>query len=153
MADFAVTGADEFFAVSKALKAAGQGDLRKALNKGMRDGAKPLLPKAKAAAARQVPSRGGLAAQVAREPMRVQVRTGAATAGVRVVVGRRKGAARSTNAGTIRHPVFGRARYVTQQVPGARGWFDDTLAREAPSVRPDLERVVQEMVEKIVRSA
>lgn len=152
MADFAVTGADEFFAVSKALKAAGRSDLRKELNKAMKDGAKPLMPKAKAAATRQVPSRGGLAAQVAREPMRTQVRTGAKTAGVRVVVGRRRGAARSTNAGVIRHPVFGRG-FVTQQVPQAAGWFDDTMQREAPGVRPDLERAVQRMVEKVAGAA
>lgn len=148
MADASVRGADDFFRLSKALKRAGRGDLRKELNKAMKDAAKPLIEKTRAEARSSLPSRGGLAEQVAKEPARVQVRTGAQTAGVRIVVGKRRGGARSTDTGTIRHPVFGTGRWVTQRVDG--GWFSDTLRDSAPAVRPSLERVLQDMAQKVV---
>lgn len=151
--DVEVRGGDQFYALSRALKAAGRTDLRKELSKQLRDGAKPLIPVAREAARRMVPDAGGLAAQVAKEPMRVQVRTGRATAGVRVVMARRRGGGRSSNRGVIRHPVFGnRDRWVSQRVPSAAGWFDDTLDREAPrQVRPAIERALSDMADRVVR--
>lgn len=151
--DFEVNGADRMLAVSKALKAAGETGLRKQLNKGLRDGAKPLIPKARSAARAKLPQSGGLADQVAREPIRIRVKTGRDPA-VSVVIGKRRGGAIATNKGVIRHPVFGRpGSFVSQQVPSARGWFDDEMEREAPSVRPELERVINDMAEQIVRDA
>lgn len=154
MVDLKVKGAEDFYRASKALKSAGETELRKELTAGMKTGAKPLIGKAKASALRSIPKRGGLAALVAREPMRVQVRTGAKTAGVRIVVGKRRGAARATNAGLLRHPVFGnRQVFVEQPVPQARGWFDDEMTRQAPSIRPELERALVRVLNKIVREA
>lgn len=151
MADFEVQGADQFLRLSKALKHAGRTQLRKELSKGLRDGAKPLIPKARAEALRRLPSSGGLARQVAREPMRVQVRTGR-TPGVRIVVGKKQGGARSANRGVIRHPVFGnRNVWVNQPVPP--GWFDDPMREGAPKVRPDLEKAIDRIVEQVVRDA
>jgi hypothetical protein len=153
MAEFEVRGADDFLRLSKALKQAGRTEMRKELHKGLKDGATPLLPRAKAAARAKLPQRGGLAAVVAREPMRVQVRTGS-TPGVRVVVGRRKGGAQAANRGVIRHPVFGRpGSFVSQPVPQARDWFDGTMRRHAPDVRPDLERAMERVIDRIVREA
>lgn len=156
--DFEVTGADDFLRLSKALKAAGRTEMRKELNRGLRSTARPLIPKVRAAARAELPTRGGLADQVAREPMRVQVRTGAATAGVRIVVGRRKGGARSTNRGVIRHPVFADGAkdrkdwaWVNQTVPS--GWFDDTIRDAAPQIRRALEVSLEAVAYKIVREA
>lgn len=147
--DFEARGADQFLALSKALKEAGRTDLRKALNKGMRDGAKPLIPKARAEALATLPQRGGLAKLVAKEPARVQTRTGR-DPGVRIVVGKKRGGARSANRGVIRHPVFGnRERWVSQPVPS--GWFDDTMRKHGPDVRPALERAIDDMARRIVR--
>ena len=151
MSDFEVKGADQFLRLSKALKQAGRTELRKELTKGLRDGARPLIPLARAAARQQIPHRGGLADLVAREPMRVQVRTGAKTAGVRIVVGNRRGAARATNAGLLRHPVFGTAVCVSQRVTESAGWFDETLTRNAPIVRPELERALQRVADRVVK--
>lgn len=143
--------ADDFFKASKALKKAGEKELRKELNKSLRTAVKPLIPRTRVAALRTLPSRGGLAKAVSRAPQRVQVRTGQETAGVRVVVGKRRGsAARDANDGTIRHPVFGNTEvYVEQQV--TPGWFDDTMKREAPSVKPAVEDAVLAMIDRIVR--
>ena len=149
--DFEVRGADQFLKLSKALKHAGRTELRKELHKGLRDGAKPLIPKARAEALRRLPSSGGLAKQIAKEPMRVQVRTGR-TPGVRIVVGRKRGGARQANRGVIRHPVFGnRDVWVDQKVPP--GWFDDPLRKGAPGVRPELEKAIDRIADRIVREA
>lgn len=150
-ADFQVQGAEDFLKLSKALKHAGRTELRKELNKGMRDGAKPLIPKARAEALSRLPSSGGLARQVAKEPMRVQTRTGR-DPGVRIVVGKRNGGARSANRGFIRHPVFGnRENWVTQEV--RPGWFDDPIKAGAPAIRKDLEQAMQDVAAKVVRDA
>jgi hypothetical protein len=150
VSDFEVTGAEDFYRLSKALKAAGRTDLRKELNKSLRAAAKPLIPQTRAAARQMLPKRGGLADAVARVPQRVQVRTGQATAGVRIVVGKNRSAARASNRGLIRHPVFGnRQAWVEQKVPS--GWFDDTLRRSGREVLPALEQAMQDVAEKVVR--
>lgn len=150
MADFEVTGADQFLKLSKALKEAGRTGLRRELNTGIRRAARPLVKKTRAEARSRLPKRGGLAAQVAKEPQRVQVRTGASTAGVRIVVGRGKGGARGANRGVVRHPVFGnRDVWVDQKVEP--GWFDDPIKGSAPAVRRDIEKAMQTVVDQIVR--
>lgn len=151
--DFRVTGADDFLKLSKALKEAGRAGMRKDLHKGLRDAAKPLIAKTRAAArSGRLPDRGGLSAIVAKEPQRVQVSTGR-DPGVRIVVGRKGGGARAANKGTVRHPVFGNKNaYVTQEIEGA-GWFDDTLEGAASDVLPDLERAVQDVTDRIEREA
>lgn len=152
MADFEVRGADQFLRLSKALKHAGSVELRKELNASLKRVAKPLIAKTRQEALRRLPKAGGLAAQVAKEPQRVQVRTGARTAGVRIVVGKRKGGARGANKGVIRHPVFGnREVWVNQKVPS--GWFDDPLKASAPEVRRGLERAIESVAEQVIREA
>jgi hypothetical protein len=152
MIDLEVRGGDDFLRASKALKAAGQFGLRRELHKQMRRGARPLIPLARAEARRVLPRAGGLAEQVAKAPMRVQVRTGAQTAGVRVVVGKDRSGARMANRGLIRHPVFGnRDRWVDQRVPP--DWFDGAMRRNAPTVRPHILRAVQNVLTDIARGA
>lgn len=152
MDDFEVRGADEFLRLSKALKQAGRTDLRKELNNGLKRAARPLIPKVRAEALRRLPQSGGLAARVAKSPIRVQVRTGSKNAGVRIVVpGSAKGA-RSANQGFIRHPVFGNRNVWVEQSVRA-GWFDDPLKASAPEVRPELERALENVAEQVVRDA
>lgn len=149
MADFEIRGADEFRKLSKALKDAGRTELRKELHKGVRRAARPLIPLTRAAARRRLPKRGGLAEQVAREPQRIAARTGLQTAGVAVIVGKKRGAARSANEGVIRHPVHGQDVWVEQRVPG--GWFDDTIRAAAPAIRRSIERAMEDVADEIVK--
>lgn len=150
--DFTVKGADQFVALSKALKHAGRTELRKELNKGMKQAAKPLVAKSRAEALARLPQKGGLAKQVAREPQRVQTRTGARTGGVRVVVGKKRGGAQMANRGFIRHPVFGnRENWVTQEV--RPGWFDDTMKASAPDIRRELMAAMEAIAQQVVREA
>ena len=151
--DFKVTGAQDFYKLSKSLKAAGRTELRKELTKGMQRAAKPLIADTREAARRDLPHRGGLANLVAKAPQRVQVRTGASTDGVRIVVGAGRSGARATSLfGYVRHPTFGhRDRWVRQSV--TPGWFDRTLDNAAPRVRPDIEAALEAVAETIVRGA
>ena len=143
---------EEFRRLARALKTAGEIDLRKHLTRQMQAAAKPLIPQARAAARRDLPRRGGLAERVAGAPMRVTARTGQRDPGVRVIVGKRRGSgARAANAGTVRHPVFGTDRWVSQEV--TPGWFTQTMEDGAPTVRPGVEQAIRDTLDEIVRRA
>lgn len=133
---------DALKALQRKLKAIDRRDLRRELNKGLREGAKPLIGEARSAARSELPQRGGLAERVASRPMAIS----ATTTGVRIRV---KGMdARSTERGRLRHPVYGnREVWVTQAIKP--GWFTDRMRAKAPGVRPDLIRAMDRVAEKI----
>lgn len=148
--DIEVHGAEQFLRLSKALKHAGRFELRKELTSAMKQAARPLIADSRAEARRRLPKRGGLAARVAKTPQRVQVRTGASTAGVRIVVGSKGAAARDTNKGTVRHPVFGNRKvWVTQRV--RPGWFEDPMQAGAAVVRRQLSDAVERVADQVVK--
>ena len=154
MADFwggiqSTKGANDFLALSKRLKAAGETELRKQLHKGIGNGARPLIPKVREAARKDLPKRGGLNERIAKKPYRVQVRTGAKTAGVRIVGTK---VDPRINQGRVWHPVFGeRKPGAVQQVPEAKGYFSDTLADNAPQIRGEVVRALDDFVKQIAR--
>lgn len=143
-----VRGADGLANLSKALKAAGKTEVRKQLAKDLKEPVKPLIKATRAEALKQLPKAGGLAQQVAREPQRVQVRTGAKTVGVRLVVGKKRGAARSTNKGSVRHPTGG-GKYVTQKVPS--DWFDGPAKKALPDIRDAGLKALENVAKQIAR--
>ncbi len=144
-----VHGADDFLALSKRLKAVGEAELRKELHKAVGAAAKPLIPKVKNAARENLPRQGGLNERIAKKPLRAQTRTGAKTAGVRIVGSK---VDPRINQGRIFHPVFGRpGSGVVQQVPKARGYFDETLSREGPAVRDEILAVIRDYTIRALR--
>ena len=143
-------GADDFLRLSKALKAAGQKDLRKELHKAVAAAAKPVIPAVREDARRDLPKHGGLNERIARKPLRAQTRTGEKTAGVRIVGSK---VDPRINEGRVYHPVFGRRPGVVQQVPSAKGYFTDTIARQAPEIRSAVLQVLDEFTDRIVREA
>lgn len=144
-----IKGADDFLALSKRLKAAGQTELRKELHKTMRDAAKPLIPLVREAARRDLPKAGGLNERIARKPYRAQVRTGAKTAGVRIVGTK---VDPRINQGRIAHPVFGRPHStVVQQVPEAAGYFDETLRDQGPEIRDEMREMLAAWLDRLAR--
>lgn len=147
MPDVTVEGAEAFLALSKRLKKTGQTELRKELNKALKAAVKPVTKATQAEARKRLPTRGGLAAAIAKTPQRTQVRTGASTAGVRLVVGGKGGAARTADEGFVRHPVFGRGPFVRQSVPP--GWFTDP----AKSAQNDVRDEVVDVLEDVARRA
>lgn len=136
---------DALKALQRKLKAIDRRDLRRELNKGLREGAKPLIGEARSAARSELPQRGGLAERVASRPMTIS----ASTTGVRIRV---KGMdARSTERGRLRHPVYGnREVWVTQAIKP--GWFTERMRREAPKVRPELVKAMDRVAAKIARA-
>mgnify|MGYP006910588365 FL=1 len=52
--------------------------------------------------------------------------------------------------GAVRHPVFKTGRWVTQQVDG--DWFDGTVEKAGPTVRPEIDKAIEAICDKIVRS-
>lgn len=148
--------ADDFYRLSKALKHAGETELRKALHKSMREAAKPLVKTARDAALDSgIPASGGLAARISKAAFRAQVRTGATTAGVRITAPGKNVTVKMLNTyGKVRHPVRGnRSVWVDQPVPAAAGWFDKAMQEHAPEVRDDLVRALEAMAEQIMREA
>ena len=136
---------DALKALQRKLKAVDRGDLRRELNKGLREGAKPLVQDAKDAARDDLPKRGGLADRVASRPTTVSVTQG----GIKIRV---KGVdAKSADRGVLRHPVYGnRNTWVLQRIP--TGYFTNRMRREAPKVRPDLIRAMDRIAEKIANA-
>jgi hypothetical protein len=147
VAELSTRGGDAFLRLSKRMKAAGQTELRKELHRAMRNAAKPLIPQVREAARGSLPKRGGLNERIARKPYRAQVRTGAKTAGVRIAGSK---VDPRINQGRVWHPVFGRRLPIPpQQVPAARGYFDDTLRGSGPAVRNELRRTLVSFAEQI----
>ena len=151
-----IKGADDLLRLSKALKAAGQTELRKELHKTMRNAAKPVIPAVREAARKQLPTAGGLNERIAKKPYRAQVRTGAKTAGVRITGSK---VDPRINQGRVWHPVFGRKgkaknggrNAVVQQVPSADGYFDDTIRERGPEIRDDLRAAFQAFLNRLAR--
>jgi hypothetical protein len=135
--------ARDFLRLSKALKDAGDKEMRKKLHKAMKDAVKPVVPKARARARATLPSGGGLNKLVASSPIRPQVRTGRNKYGVSLVVGNRA-AARAANKGKIRHPTFGHDPWKDQSVPS--GWFDDVCDAEQPAIKRDVQQALRDFV-------
>lgn len=158
MSDFSVTGANDFLRLSKALKAAGRTDTRKALHKGLRDVANRVKPDVAKTLSDALPS--GLASKGVRVKQAVQVKTGT-NPGVTVVVrygkaGSSLGAAnaqRINQTGTFRHPVYGSNRWVNQSVPAGLGWFDKGWSNRAPLIRAELALVLEQVADDIVKKA
>lgn len=159
MSDVKVTGADDFLRLSKALKAAGRGELRKELNRGIKTAAKPLGEKAQDALEAAVPA--SLARRAGKTKHTVAVKTGR-DPGVTIGVpyGKRGTGIGASNAqllnraGQIRHPLYGnRDAWFSTNVPEAQGWFDEAMRRNAPDVQAEVEKAMQAIIDKIVRDA
>jgi len=137
------SGSAQLAALAARLKVTGEKGLRTQLLRGLKSGADPLVKAVAEAARSQLPRGGGLNEQVAGQKVKVQVRTGARTAGVRLTTTAPDTA--WTDSGFVRHPVFGnRKKWVTEQIPAAKGWWSQTLADGGSNVTPELLKVMEE---------
>lgn len=128
-------------AAAAKLKRAGQSELRKEINKALKETAEDLRTTTRAVARRRLPQRGGFAERVAKAPQRVSV----TSKSVRIVVGKKGSGARAADEGLIRHPVFGRRQFVSQRV--IPGWFTDT----AESQKSEIVDAIGEAMENVAR--
>lgn len=169
------TGSEQLAALAARIKAQAPSGLRVELLRGMKEGAQPLVTAVHDAAIEQLPHRGGLNEQVAGQKVAVSVRTGAKTAGVRMTTTAPD--TKQTDSGYVRHPVFSRkmktadgttvhggrlsptaergtfdaapVKWVTQDIPKAKGWWTTTLTEGAPLVTPALMAAMESVAVKI----
>lgn len=145
--DVRVSGANELAALTRRLKEAGEGGLKRDMLRGIRQGAKPLIEAARQSALDNLPQRGGLAQQVAETHFAVRTRTSGGNPGVRIV-GPSTRHLKDMDRGKLRHPVFGHDdRWVTQAIKP--GWWTDALNAHAPEVRVALIAVLDETARRI----
>lgn len=141
-----VVGAEELAAVAKALRQAGDKELRKELYRGLRRAAKPLIAEARQHARDTLPKSGGLNERVARSKFKVAVRGAGRNPGVRITAtGLDK---RLDTEGRIRHPVYGNREVWVQQKVKPH-WFETPMAAGAPEVRRELQKVVEDIARKL----
>lgn len=132
-------GSAELAALSARLKAAGAGGIKLQMVRALKAAGKPVVGDLKAAAAADLPKRGGLAARVAGQPIKVSVRTTVKTAGVSI-----RAKYTRTNSGTWRHPVFGNTGVWKEQTYApAKGWFDKTAEKDTPAAKAEMLAVLE----------
>lgn len=141
-------GADQFKRVARALREAGDKELRAELYKAINRRVKPLSQDAKRNAAASLPQSGGLAARVARTRITARRRTGR-NPGLSLVAQRNAVKdPRRIDRGMVRHPVFGRGSVLQRVEPG---WFSEPMLRGAPRVRRELVLALTVVERKLSR--
>lgn len=150
--DFQVGGVDDFLRLSKALKRAGHGEMRKRLHTSLKKAVAPVMPKAEERLRKALPS--GIP-RTKRVNQTTLVKTGR-DPGITVAV--RYGSKRASNAvlvnkeGRFRHPIFGSKGWTDQQAPGGQGWFDETYRGAGPDILDEIEKTLQDIADEIVRA-
>lgn len=134
-----IEGGDQFKDAADRVRRA-NGQLPREIINALERAAPPLEHAATRSAAANLPQRGGLAAIVASSGMSHQRRAG----GIRIIA-RGITQLKLTNDGRVRHPVYGRGRFVTQAIPKAREWFDKPIRKGAPKIRAELDKALDKI--------
>lgn len=151
MSDFRVQGADQLDDLAKRLKAAGNGDLRKELLRGIRETNKPTISDIRASARSRLPHGGGLADTVARASIGTRTRLSGKSVGVEI-----KGTSwrlrnlRSINAGRLRHPLFGNREHFFVQ-PVEPGFFDEPIEKRGDEILRGIEDVMADVARRVAK--
>ena len=141
-------GAEQMRRVARALREAGDKEMRAELYRGLNRAVKPLRQDAKLSAARVLPQRGGLALRVARTRITTRRRTGRNPGLSLVALPNAVKDPRRIDRGMVRHPVFGRGSVLQQVEPG---WFSEPMRKGAPRVRRELVVALTMMERKLSR--
>jgi len=162
--DLKVEGIKNIRQVSIDLKAAGDKGMRRELYRAVSAAGKPLVQAARQSASQSLPHSGGLAELVSSSKMRTQMRTGARTAGVRIVATAPNAFSKSKapksfsrgidlsamDRGILRHPLFGyREFWYTQSVKPR--WWSDPMMRGADNARKEILKAVENITEQLAK--
>lgn len=151
--ELSVRGADKFGALAKALRAAGDKELKKELYRGINRAVKPLTEDVKRGTPKYLPRR--YAFELAKS-LKVRARRRAGRDPSVRLVGQAKtprGKDRdlaSLNRGRLRHPLYGNRRYWYDQ-DVSPNWWDDPLFEGVGAVREEIVRVIDEVGDKIAK--
>jgi len=137
---------------------------KRAVNETLSAAAQPIRDEFKAEAVATLPSRGGLAANVAKSRFTVLKRLGGSRPTLSIRIRRPKSGGQKAvdlgrlNEGRLRHPVYGRPDRTRRQwgwVDQAirAGMWDRTLDKAVPGVADALRESVQDALEATVRAA
>lgn len=110
---------------------------------------RPTKSAIRSSARSTLPSRGGLAALIASASVTTKVVMGA-NPKVSLRTDLAGHALAPIDRGTVRHPVYGRGRWVTQSV--TPGYFSDPVRNDMPRIRRGVERTVDRVVADRLRA-
>lgn len=145
MPSIEITGGDQLRVIAARFRREAAGDMDRELEDALVRASVPLRADAKASALAKLPHRGGLNLLVADATMVVVRRVG----GIRIVAHGISQLAK-TNAGSVRHPVYGsREAWVTQLIPRARDWFYKPMQDGAGKVEAELKKALDRVARKI----
>lgn len=145
-------GAEKLGRLGRAIKDAGDKDMRRELLRAAQRCGKPMKTAAREGALKRLPKRGGLAERVATSKFGVRTRTVGKGAGVRIV-GQSGYDLQGIDEGEIRHPVYGTWRKGVKGQPVKPGWFSDAEEAAAPKFRDEFERAMDAVAAKLEASA
>jgi hypothetical protein len=144
-----IDGADKLHELARVLKVAGEKDLRRQVLRNLTRAMKPVRVEAKRSLVETMPKRGGLARAKARQVrFRTSTRTGASTAGVRLLATGGQ-VRRIDREGQFRHPVFNRHDVPWESQRVNAGWFTRPTRAAAPQVRAEVERALNDVARQI----
>lgn len=158
-----ITGTGQLLELQRRLRAAGNENLRRSMQRRVRRAAEPLQAdlqqtmrglqlRSQSTPVRRRPSpttrplRATIAAAI-----RISVRTTSGSAGARVRIDRAalppdlRTMPGAINSGRIRHPVFGNRRRWATQWPTPSNWWDATVRAHQPRMRAEMERIVTDV--------
>lgn len=145
------TAPEQLQALNKALKQAGQKDLKRELNGALRRAAKPMQAQARINYAKRLPREGGLAKKASRARMSVaQKRTLGGAPSLQLVSRHPTGQKmdmRAIDAGLIRHKTFGRLPWHVQRIDGEA--FADAVRAGEDEGRAEIERAITTISRKL----
>lgn len=147
--DFEIRTSADMAALQRALKRMGNTEMRKRITDVIKDGAKPIREKIKQNTSR-LPSRGGLAAKVARARFRTINKTGVKSYGVVLKATSNDASLRRLDRGQNRHKTFGEEPWHDQSVNP--GFFKDGVEEGAKRLEQDLMREANKIAEEIEKS-
>lgn len=140
--------AEDFGRVAAAMKTA-DADLKKAIRKALRESAKPLGVSVVRAGSAGMPARGGLRAKLQGGKVGMLFSAGNDPK-VTLKLGAKPGIGLATiNRGIVRHPVYGRGKWVSQEVQA--GTYDEAFQQGAPKVRRQVLNATTEVLDDIAR--
>jgi hypothetical protein len=144
-----VQGAEQLVAVARAVKDAGDSEIRKDLLRGIREGVRPVGEAMREEYRDGLPHGGGLNEAMAAAKVSPRTRTSGRNAGVRLVYTSSGHDMEAVEAGEIRHPVYGHGPWVSQSVPSGLG--EQGVAKAAPRAMDAVQEAMQETLRRIAR--
>ncbi len=150
LVDVSIEGADDLQRLAVRLKEAGRNDLRKELLAGIRKANKPIVAAIRDGIRERLPSRGGLADEVARATISTRTKLTGRSVGVTMLGTKGKSKLERLNRGILRHPLYGnRSHWYTQAVEP--GWFDDSIREHLDVLRNNITDAMDAVADKLTK--